>query len=80
MAQKVSAQQVADFLTKIQLPQYADEFLNSEISGEILLDADADILNELDVTSPLHQMKIVELFRRELQGGIPRSVNNLFSS
>lgn len=63
---------MADFLTRIQLPQYADNFLHSEISGEVLLEADADVLNELGMTSPLHQMKVVELFRRELQGKTPR--------
>ena len=76
LARKFSAQDVSDFLTKIQLPEYADSFLSSDISGEILLEADADILNELGVTSPLHQMKIMELFRRELQGEIPRSVTS----
>ena len=61
---------MADFLTKIQLPQYVESFRTSEISGELLLEADPEILEELGVTSPLHQMKIMQLFRRELEGSV----------
>ena len=69
LARRFSPEDVADFLTKVVgLPQYADTFKNSGISGDVLLGADAEMLIELEVKSPLHQMKIMELFRRELQG------------
>ena len=59
---------VAHFLTNIGLPQYADEFKDNQIDGELLLKADSDVLSELGVESLLHQMKIMQLFPRELLG------------
>ena len=70
LARKLTPDNVADFLTKIGLPQYAESFKTSCISGELLLEADPDVLTELGVTSPLHQMKIMQLFRRELAGSV----------
>lgn len=61
---------VADFLTRIKLPQYVETFRAEDINGEILLGADPDILDELGVRSPLHKMKIMQLFRREIQGTV----------
>lgn len=69
VARRLTPDDVADFLTRINLPQYSDIFKESEISGDLLLEADVDILKELTVESPLHQMLIMELFRRELKGG-----------
>ena len=47
-----------------------DNFAKEEITGELLLDEDTnsvlDVLKEVEVTNPLHQMKIMELFRREV--------------
>ena len=68
-ARRLTPQDVADFLSRINLSQYSDTFKESDISGELLLEADVDILKELGVESPLHQMLIMELFRRELKGG-----------
>ena len=70
LARRITPDGVADFLTRIDLPQYAQTFKDSDISGELLLEADSEILLELGVSSPLHQMKIMQLFRRELQGSI----------
>lgn len=72
LARRLSPDDVADFLTKIQLPQYAETFRSSEISGELLLEADSDDLEELGVRSHLHKMKIMQLFRRELEGSVAR--------
>ncbi len=60
-----STDDVAKFLRKIQLPQYQEKFLQEEIDGELLQVCGAEELNDIDVKSPLHQMKIVELFHRE---------------
>lgn len=57
---------VAAFLVKIGLPQYSETFIDEEISGDVLLELDD--LSELGVKSPLHQMKIMQLFSRKLQG------------
>ena len=68
LARLVTTEQVTDFLTKIGLPQYAEDFKTCDVSGDFLLEADLEILSDLGVSSPLHQMKIMQLFRRELQG------------
>ena len=59
---------VAEFLIKVDLPQYTEAFKASNISGEVLLEASPADLTKLGVTSSLHQMIIVQLFRREVQG------------
>lgn len=72
LARGLTPDDVADFLVRIELPQYCDIFRDSEISGELLLEADQDILSELGVSSPLHKMRIMELFRRELTGDVAK--------
>lgn len=54
------------------MPQYAETFKSSDISGEVLLEADSEFFIELGITSPLHQMKITQLFPRELRGGVAK--------
>ena len=68
LARKLTPNDVADFMVRINLPQYSDIFRDSEISGELLLEVNRDILSELGVKSPLHQMRIMELFHRDLTG------------
>ena len=63
LAHKLTSVDVAGFMGKIGLPQYVDSFSVSGIGGEQLLKADPDMLIELGVISPLHQMKIMQLFR-----------------
>lgn len=70
LARRLTVDDIAEFLTKIKLPQYTQRFRDSDITGELLLEADPEILAELGVASPLHQMKIMQLFRRELQGSV----------
>ena len=72
LARRLSPDDVAAFLARINLPQYSETFRTSDISGELLLEADQGILEELGVTSPLHQMRIMELFRRELTGDVAK--------
>ena len=59
---------VAAFLERIDLPQYGEKFKEDEITGDVLLDTDIETLLELDVTSSLHQMKILHLFPKDLRG------------
>lgn len=68
LAKSLSVDGVADFLTKIELSQYVDAFREEVIDGAMLLDVSQDMLLELGVQSPLHQMRIMELFPRELNG------------
>lgn len=66
-----STTEVADFLTKIGFSEYTESFRDGDISGEVLLDADPEMLTELGVETALHQMKIMQLFKRELKGTDP---------
>ncbi len=72
LAQELSPDDVAAFLAHINLPQYREIFITSGVSGDLLLKADPEILEELGVTSPLHQMRIMELFRRKLTGDVAK--------
>ncbi len=71
VASDKSADEVANFLDKIGLSEYAETFKDADISGEVLLDADSEMLSELSVSSSLHQMRIMQLFNRELLGATP---------
>ena len=64
----LTSDDVAKFLDKIELPQYAEAFKARGITGKMLLEASTQLLTDLGVASPLHRMKITKLFRRELQG------------
>lgn len=66
----MTSDDVAAFLAKIGLHQYTEAFQNENIDGDILLNlvkTEGD-LSELGVTNPLHLMKIMQLFPREVQG------------
>lgn len=63
---------VADFLSSIQLEKYREVFINSEIGGDVLLDADEEFLTELGVESPLDCVHIIILFRQRLRETGPR--------
>ena len=54
------------------MSEYVEEFKDGDISGEVLLYADSEVLEELGVDSALHQMKIMQLFHRELLGTDPQ--------
>lgn len=65
---KFSANDVAEFLNEIELSQYAERFKAEEVSGEVLLEADHDLLAELGVSDSLHQVEIIQKFRQKLKG------------
>ena len=65
---KFSANDVADFLTEIELSQYAESFKTEEISGEVLFEAGHDLLVELGVSNSSHQVQIIRKFHRKLRG------------
>ena len=68
----ISSEDVAKFLSKIHLPEYANIFKSEDISGDVLLFAELETFSELGVTNPLHQMKIMHLFKRELKGNVAK--------
>ena len=59
---------VANFLRNIGLDRYTTSFTEQGISGDLLLEADNEMLRELGVESPLDQLKILTLFRRRIMG------------
>lgn len=72
LARNFSTSDVTNFLKKIELSQYVTSFAELDFSGDMLLQANAALLSKLGVESPLHQMKILRLFRRELGGMAPK--------
>lgn len=79
LARKFTFDDVIDFLTKMELSQYSETFKDNEIGGDTLLEADSEMLDELGVTSHLHQMKIMHLFKKELQGATTKYSNEHLS-
>ena len=63
---------VAEFLKDIGLERYAESFIKNDITGDMLIDPDElkDILRELGVTNPVHQLKILAGFKRKLMCNI----------
>ncbi len=57
---------MAKFLGRIQLPQYQEIFLQHNIDGVLLQACGVEELDDYGVKSPLHQIKIMELFQGEL--------------
>ena len=63
---------VAEFLRSVGLGQYTESFIENDISGEMLLEAEDDDWTELGVNSHLHRVKISVLFKRLLLGATAR--------
>ncbi len=61
-----SANDVAKFLGRIQLPQYQEIFLQQNIDGVLLQACGAEELNDYGVKSLSHQMKIMKIFQGKL--------------
>ena len=68
MASTYQVDDVANFLTEMGLPAYSEEFRKHEISGDMLLKADSEMLIDLGVTSPRHQLMITQHFLQKLKG------------
>lgn len=80
LAREFTTDDVIEFLIKIGLFQYAESFKEEDISGDVLLEASSSDLEDLQVTSHLHQMKIMYLFRKELQSAGTKYSNDHLSS
>ncbi len=51
-----------DLLDKIGLAQYKGKFIEEKISGGLLSELDADILeHEMGITSKLHRLKLIRI-------------------
>ena len=62
---------MAEFLKSVGLGQYAEQLVEADIRGDMLMEVEEavdEMLIETGVQSPLHWIKIVVLFKRLMQG------------
>ena len=59
---------MANFVTSIGYPDYAELFEENDYSGDVLVGCEDEDLKDLGIESALARLKIILLFRRQLQG------------
>ena len=59
---------MANFVTSIGYPNYAEFFEDNDFSGDALIGSTDEHLKDLGIESALARLKIVIMFRRQLQG------------
>ena len=67
-ARQYSSEAVANFVTSIGYSDYAELFEVNDYSGEVLVGCKDKDLKDLGIESALARLKIIILFRRQLQG------------
>ena len=67
-ARKYDSRDVANFVTSIGYPEYAEQFDENDVSGDVLIACTDEALKDLEIESVLARLKIFILFKRELQG------------
>ena len=68
LARKYSSEAVANFVTSIGYPDYAELFEDNDYSGDVLVGCEDEDLKDIGIESALARLKIIILFRRQLQG------------
>ena len=66
LAEIWSSHMVSQFLDGIGMQEHSKTFLEEEIAGSHLLEADREVYQELGVTSAIHYVQIAVKFKREL--------------
>ena len=59
---------MANFVTSIGYPVYAELFEENDYSGDVLVGCEDEDLKDLGIESALARLKIIILFRRQFQG------------
>ena len=59
---------MANFVTSIGYSNYAELFEENDFSGDALIESTDEDLEDLGIESALARLKIIILFRRELEG------------
>ena len=59
---------MANFVTSIGYPDYAELFEENDYSGDVLVECEDEDLKDLGIESALARLKIIILFRRQFQG------------
>ena len=67
-ARQYSGRAVANFVTSVGYSDYAEQFDSNDVSGDVLIECKDEDLKDLEIGSALARLKIVILFRRQLQG------------
>ena len=57
-AQNYTPDLVGQFLKEISLDHHVAAFIEQDVSGDMLLEPEEDMLEELEVTSPIERLKI----------------------
>ena len=68
LARQYDSETVANFVTSIGYPNYAKILNANDYSGDVLVDCEDEELKDLGIESALARLKIIILFRRQLQG------------
>ena len=68
LARQYTSEAVANFVTSIGYPDYAELFEENDYSGDVLVECEDEDLKDLGIESALARLKIIILFRRQLEG------------
>ena len=68
LARQYNSEGVGNFVTSIGLSGYAKLFEDNGLSGDALMECTDEDLEDLGIESALSRLKIMILFRRQLQG------------
>ena len=68
LARQYSSEAVGNFITSIGYSNYAEQFEENDFSGDALIESTDEHLKDLGIESALARLKIIILFRRQLQG------------
>ena len=68
LARQYNSEAVGNFVTSIGLSDYAKLFEDNGLSGDALIECTDEDLKDLGIESALSRLKIMILFRRQLQG------------
>ena len=67
IAEGVTKELVAQFLSKIGLKQYSQLFMENNVHGSLLITLDTDDLKDLGLSNGFHRRKIISEFARYLK-------------
>ena len=66
-AEKITPEDISDYLRSLKLDEYIDEFLENDIDGNLMYDVDDDTLESVGVTTKKDRIKIKGRFKQWLR-------------
>ena len=67
MANRLTVDDISEFLTKIKLGHYVQLFTDNDVDGRLLLKLTDDDLKDLGVDNGFHRRKIITMFEAHLE-------------